>query len=256
MTSQAGVESESIRPANDRPTRSFDSTRSSMRLGSLIYDQLKQRLLEGTYAAGERLSVEALRAEFEVSKQPVMDALRRLAGERLVDIIPQVGIQVSTYSQREVKDFFRLFAGVESTITEIAALRRSESQLVELTRVEARVANLRTETDPTERARLYRILNRQFHSVIHTMAGSEIMMDMAQRMFDLSDFLINTSGIPAPLTTAIDERHSDHEEILESLLNRDAEGARRQMERHILDTVADMNDTGADAEEAKRKKES
>lgn len=208
-----------------------------MRLGSLVYDEMKTRLLEGTYAPGQRLSVEALRREFAVSKQPVMDALRRLSADQLVEIIPQVGIQVSTYSEREVEDFFRLFAGVEGTIAEVAATRRTEAQLVELTRVEGLVGTLRSEA-AAERAHHYRIINRRFHAVIHEMAGSEIMVDVAQRMFDLSDFLINTTGIPAPLSNALEDRHADHQRILEALLDRDGVAARREMEAHILETVA------------------
>jgi DNA-binding GntR family transcriptional regulator len=62
---------------------------SGKRLALLIYDLLKERLLEGGYRAGERLPVEALKTEFGVSKQPIMDALRRLASDGRVDIIPQ-----------------------------------------------------------------------------------------------------------------------------------------------------------------------
>src|SRR4029079_8661472 len=76
--------------------------RGGSRLNHAVYDQLKERLLEGRYTAGERLSTEALRTEFGVSKQPVMEALRRLAGDGLVEIVPQVGSRVATYSPREV----------------------------------------------------------------------------------------------------------------------------------------------------------
>ena len=45
-----------------------------------------------------------------------MEALRRLSGDGLVDIIPQVGCQVTTYSPREVEDFFVMFGGFEGTL--------------------------------------------------------------------------------------------------------------------------------------------
>ena len=54
---------------------------SGKRLAPVVYEMLKERLLEGTYQAGERLSVETLKTEFEVSKQPVMEALHRLAAD-------------------------------------------------------------------------------------------------------------------------------------------------------------------------------
>ena len=67
---------------------------SGKRLAPVVYEMLKERLLEGTYQAGERLSVETLKTEFEVSKQPVMEALHRLAADGLVEIVPQVGCRV------------------------------------------------------------------------------------------------------------------------------------------------------------------
>lgn len=53
-----------------------DTERSRGRLSGQMYDTIKDRLLEGDYPAGSRVSVEALRSEFGVSKQPIMEALR------------------------------------------------------------------------------------------------------------------------------------------------------------------------------------
>src|SRR5580698_6003257 len=78
---------------------------SGRRLAPVVYDLLKERLLAGEFQAGERLSVESLKAEFAVSKQPVMDALRRLSSEGLVEIIPQVGCRVPAHGSADVTDF-------------------------------------------------------------------------------------------------------------------------------------------------------
>jgi DNA-binding GntR family transcriptional regulator len=220
--------------------------RGARRLNHAVYDQLKERLLEGRYTAGERLSPEALRGEFGVSKQPVMEALRRLAGDGLVEIVPQVGSQVARYAMREVADFFVMFGGFEGTIAGMAALRRTEAQLHELDLISARIAALRSATDPIERAHGYRVENRRFHHAIHDMAHSRIMAETSRRMWDLSDFLINTTGVLNPLSSALDERHSDHERIREALHAGDRDTARAEMERHIVGTI-DVIGTEADA---------
>ena len=80
---------------------------SGRRLAPVVYDLLKDRLLEGEYQSGERLSVESLKAEFGVSKQPVMEALRRLSSEGLVEIIPQVGCRVPVYDGADVDRLLR-----------------------------------------------------------------------------------------------------------------------------------------------------
>ena len=112
-----------------------------------MYDQLKERLLEGRYEAGERVSAEVLRLEFGVSKQPVMEALRRLSGDGLMEIVPQVGSRVARYDLREVEDFYVVFGGFEGTIAGIAALRRTDEQLDILDEVSQRIDALRRSTD-------------------------------------------------------------------------------------------------------------
>jgi DNA-binding GntR family transcriptional regulator len=211
---------------------------SGARLSIALYDTLKARLLEGKYGAGEKIVVETVRQEFGVSKQPVMDALRRLSSDKLVEIIPQVGCQVSSYSTQEVEDFFTLFGGFEGTIAGVAALRRTDQQLLELDMISARVDALLNSEDPAVRAHGYRIHNREFHAAIHTMAHSRIMAETSQRMWDLSDFLINTTGVVNPLSSALSERQHDHRRITDALRAQDADGAREAMEQHIVDTIS------------------
>jgi DNA-binding GntR family transcriptional regulator len=225
----------SLRVTDPQTTR---LDRGSSRLNHAVYDQLKERLLEGRYAAGERLSTEALRTEFGVSKQPVMEALRRLSGDGMIDILPQVGSRVATYDLREVEDFYLMFGGFEGSIAGIAATRRTEDELLELDLISQRIGKLRLEQDAGVRARGYRVLNRRFHEAIHLMAHSRIMAETSRKMWDLSDFLINTTGVPQPLSSALDERHDDHEEIREALHAGDQAAARASMERHIIGTVA------------------
>jgi DNA-binding GntR family transcriptional regulator len=211
--------------------------RSGGRLAGHVYEEIKGRLLEGRHEAGERLQVEALKSEFGVSKQPVMDALRRLSGDGLVEIIPQVGCRVVTYDEREIADFFAMFGGFEGTIDAAAATRRTDEQLTELEQVSARIGELRKSPDPAARAHDYRILNRRYHAVIHAMAHSRIMAETTRRMWDLSDFLIHTTSARPP-ATALDGRHQEHEVIRQALERRDAAAARREMESHIVGTVS------------------
>ena len=220
---------------------------SGARLSSALYDILKSRLLEGRYGAGEKIVVEAIRQEFGVSKQPIMDALRRLSSDKLVHIVPQVGCEVVEYSEREVEDFYTLFGGFEGTIAAVAATRRTDAQLLELDLISSRVDALAESSDPVVRAHGYRVHNREFHAAIHTMAHSRIMAETSQRMWDLSDFLINTTGITNPLSSALPDRQHDHREITEALRNRDAAGARMAMERHIVGTIAVIRNESASA---------
>ncbi|SFL39450.1 GntR family transcriptional regulator [Geodermatophilus ruber] len=211
--------------------------RSAMRMGTLAYRQIKEQLLEGRWAAGERLSVEMFKSALGVSKQPVMEALRRLSADGLVEIVPQVGCRVTSYGPQDVADFFTLFGAFEGAISAVAAQRRTPADLAVLDEVHARVGHLCGERDAAVRAHGYREFNREFHGIIHRMARSDMVEEMSLRMWDLSDFLINTAGPPQPLSGALDERHADHEEIRQALVAGDADRARAATERHIVGTV-------------------
>lgn len=220
-----------LQPASPRPLR----TRG--RLSGHMYETVKTRLLQGAVPADGRLSVEALRHEFGVSKQPVMEALRQLAGDGLVEILPQIGCVVSTYSAQEASDFFLMFAGLEGAVAAVAASRCTPAALAELDSVSVRIRELSRNPDPLIQSKGYLTLNREFHESIHRMSGSRIISDTSRRMWDLSDFLINT-GAKTPLAFAsVETRQDDHDGIRQALAARDPEAAKSEMERHILETV-------------------
>jgi DNA-binding GntR family transcriptional regulator len=82
------------------------------------------------------------------------------------------------------------------------------------------------------------MLNRKFHARVHEMAHSPVVAEISRRMWDMSDLLINTSGVPQPLASAVSGRYGDHERIIAALREHDSDAARREMEAHIIGTVA------------------
>jgi DNA-binding GntR family transcriptional regulator len=211
--------------------------RSGQRLAQLVLDELKERLLDGRYPAGSRISIEEVRAEFGVSKQPVMDAMRRLQSIGIVEIVPQSGCRVATHSVQEVRDFFNLFARFEGEIAAAAAARRTDAQLVELNAAWQRIEELEASPDAHTRSQGYRFLNRELHLVIHQMAHSQVMAELSERMWDMSDFFINTVGNAQPLADAVRDRNHDHDVIRGAIKSRNVEVARVAMESHIVGTL-------------------
>ena len=202
------------------------------------YATVKERLLHGEYRAGQRLSVDELRAELEVSKQPMMEALRLLHAENLVTIVPQVGCWVIEHAPADVADFFALMAAVEGQAAAIAAVRRTPAQLTDLATVSARIGALR-ELDPgNDRARSYRALNRQFHSVVHRMAATAIVEELGSSLYDRADLFIYGATERSPMADAIESRHADHERIRAAIELGDAAAADAAAREHILGTVA------------------
>jgi len=219
------------------------SAPSGQRLAQMVLDELRARLLTGRYPVGARISIEEVKAEFGVSKQPVMDAMRRLEATGIVQIVPQSGCRVASYSGQEIRDFFNLFGRFEGEIAAAAATRRSDAQLVELDNAWQRIADLERLDDPEERAHEYRLRNRDYHLVLHQMSHSRVMAQLSGRMWDLSDLLVTTVGGIQRLSDSVHDRNHDHDIIRIAIRSQLPDVARAAMESHIIGTVAAFSAT-------------
>ncbi|MFD9210891.1 GntR family transcriptional regulator [Streptomyces sioyaensis] len=214
-----------------------EPVRPAVRLSRVVYDELKSRLVEGRYAPGSRISIEDVKDEFGVSKQPVMEALRQLSTLGLVEIAPQSGCRVISYSPQEAQDFFMVFASFESELAAAAAQRRSPAQIDELDHTLRELVQAEQDPDLVHRVREYFVLNRAFHQIIHDMAHSPVVADMSERMWNMSDFLMNTMGGPEPLARAVHDRNHDHDTILNAIRHGNELVARAAMQHHIRTIV-------------------
>lgn len=202
------------------------------RLAGAIYDQVKRDLLRGRFPAGTPLTVAALTAEYEVSKQPVMEAMRALAAERLVEILPQRGIQVSLFTPEEVDGFFSVFARTEGAMAHRAATKRTDAEVQVLRSVCVEMTGLESIAPSEEQARAYALGNRRVHKIIHNMARSELASDISSSLWDLSDFLIATHH-PLHAMQSVTERNAGHDEVVEAIAAQDPVAAEAAMIRHV-----------------------
>lgn len=85
-----------------------------------VYADLREDLLNGVFAPGQKLTIEALASRMSVSPSAVREALSRLTSERLVDAMPQRGFSVALVSQAELDDLTEVRIEIETR-----CLRRS-----------------------------------------------------------------------------------------------------------------------------------
>ena len=83
-------------------------------LQSRVAAQIREGIVTGDYAAGAGLSEVTLSSELGVSRTPVREALKQLATEGLVEIVPRVGTFVATPTRRDIGELYgvkEIFAG-------------------------------------------------------------------------------------------------------------------------------------------------
>ena len=97
-----------------------------------IVNSLRDKILTGTYPPGERLVETDLADEFGVSRGPVRDALKRLAGVGLVTAKNNVGVQVRTFSLADAKAFYQLREALEVQVAQLAAQHAGDAEMARI----------------------------------------------------------------------------------------------------------------------------
>lgn len=96
-------------------------------LADEIAFKIEQAILSGQIRPGEKLRQEKLCRQFHVSRTPIREALKKLQGLRLLDIMPNRGAVVRTPSRRDVEEVFAIRAELEAYATECATRNATEA---------------------------------------------------------------------------------------------------------------------------------
>jgi len=204
------------------------------KLGEETTQYLRDALLSGQYATGDRMGVHQLAESLGVSTMPVREALLTLASEGLLEVSPRRGFRVAKLGLREVEDAFRVHAFVAGLLIAEAAPIISVATIADLRRIQALiVASFGHSTDELQLARRVEELNFRFHRTINHVPDAKRLrwfLRAATRYVPRRFY----ETIPA-WNEATRDRHGA---IIDALEARDASEARKLMEAHVIEAGA------------------
>ena len=93
---------------------------------------VRELILRGDFPAGARLGEVELAERLGVSRTPVREALGRLAAEGLVEIVPNRGARVTSWTVAELEGVFDLRAALEPRLTALAVPRAGDADIAAL----------------------------------------------------------------------------------------------------------------------------
>jgi DNA-binding GntR family transcriptional regulator len=125
-------------------------------------DRLRDLIIHGELAPGERVAEVELSQALGISRTPLREALKLLAAEGLVDIQPHRGARVAAMQPREVKELFEVVSALERLAAELAASRMNESELRRLRGLQEKMERHHR----TGRLNDYFALNHKIHALI------------------------------------------------------------------------------------------
>ncbi len=203
--------------------------------------RLRQRIVEGHLAPGAKLNERELSESLRVSRTPLREAIRMLAAEGLVELLPNRGAVVAQMSEQDVADTFEVIAGLEAQSGELAAQRITEGQLAEIRALHYEMLAAFTRRDlPT-----YYRFNAQIHTHINAAAGNRALTQTwANVNARLQSLRFRSNFDEAKWKRAMKE----HNRMIDLLAARDGAGLRALMSAHLLhkrDAVLDLMRAGA-----------
>jgi DNA-binding GntR family transcriptional regulator len=103
-----------------------------------IYDDLKKRILTLELEPGAALDEASLSKRYEISRTPLREILRGLAGEGCVEIVNNRGAYVSSMSHKVLRDFFVTAPMIYSAVGRLAAQNATSGQIGEIRQIQNR----------------------------------------------------------------------------------------------------------------------
>lgn len=195
-------------------------------ISSQVYALLRREIIEHRLKPNLRLSEASLCEKFNVSRQPIREVLLRLSGDKLVQIHPQRGSFVSPVSL----GLFHAAQLIREAV-EVEVISR-----VAETSTRAIVGQLREELAIQEACQSNRHFERfyesdeRFHAII---AGGSGITVLWSALLEHKIHLDRVRYMSLSLGQNLGELIADHDAIHQAIADRDPEGARNAMRRHL-----------------------
>lgn len=139
-----------------------------------LVERLREMVLEDVLPAGERVPEKELCTRFAVSRTPLREALKVLASEGLLELLPNRGAVVTTLTESDIEDAFPVLANLERMAGELACARISDEGVAEIQALHRKMTDCFKRGDRPA----YFVLNQLIHDRIIAAAGNDVLADI------------------------------------------------------------------------------
>ncbi len=209
---------------------------SRLALHDQVASRLRTMLVEGHIEPGAKLNERELCEQLRVSRTPLREAIKLLAAEGLVDLLPNRGAVAVRLTEADVLNTFELLAALEGMSGELAAQRVTDDELAELRALHYEMMACFARRDLSG---YYRI-NARIHTAINEAAKNPVLASTYRGInARVQSLRFRTNQNEAKWKHAV----AEHEQMIEALAAHDALAMRRLLVGHLLrkrDTVLDL----------------
>ena len=191
-----------------------------------VAERLRELVLSGELAPLSRINELALAERFGISRTPLREAIKVLANEGLVELLPQRGARVASLSLAEIDEMIEVVAALEGSAAELACQAFDISQLERLDALQSEIVAAWKASDEE----LYLRVNRDIHDLIMAASGNRTLQELyASLAGRIQRARYSAHKTPEQWRRAID----DHEEMLRLIRGGEAAALADLMRRHV-----------------------
>ena len=191
-----------------------------------LADRLRQMIVDGDLEPGGKVPEKALTERFGVSRTPVREALKVLAAEGYVRLIPNRGSVVSKLTIKDLEEAFPVIAALEGAAGELACHNASDEEIAAIRKTN-HAMHAAFEAGDMPR---YFDLNQQIHGAILSAARNPMLLSHHRKVAQLVQRArYQANRTPKRWHEAVVE----HDAIIEALEARDGERLGRLMKQHL-----------------------
>lgn len=191
-----------------------------------VAERLRKMLVENRIAPGAKLNERELCEVLKVSRTPLREAIKMLAAEGLVELVPNRGAIALQLSEADVRHTFEVMAGLEGQSGELAAERITEAELAEIRALHFEMMAAHTRRDLPS----YYRLNAEIHRAINAAAKNPVLSSTYNQVnARLQALRFKSNQDEEKWKQAVHE----HDQMIEALAARDGARMRAVLVAHL-----------------------
>jgi DNA-binding GntR family transcriptional regulator len=209
----------------------------------IAFLHVRDAVLRGTLRPNQRINQSTLVQQLGMSLVPIREALRKLASEGYVRILPHRGVYVSPISRDEMEDVYAIRLALEGMATKEGVMRITDQEVEKLAQL---ISSMDVALQSRDHTQLLE-LNQRFHYVLYAASGRDYLCGLISHLWEKS-LRYRTSYILIP--ERANQAHEEHKDILSAVRERSVKKAIQAVRNNIRQTMLGLL-TSFDEEESR-----
>lgn len=195
-----------------------------------VAERIRDMINQGVLAPGIRVPEKELCEQLGVSRTPLREALKVLAFEGFVELLPNRGARVAKLTKATLRNTFEVMQSLEALSGELAGARVTEAELTNIEALHYQMLSHYKSGNMQE----YLLINQQIHEAIVVASQNDVLIDVYKNL----NHRVRRVRFTAELSNDYWSRAvGDHEAMVEALRARDGEALGAVLRRHLRDKV-------------------